>query len=870
MEEPHVHCMSCVSRRCMMRPEPGVSCDLITCPLVCGAVFHICKMQEHRFLCPLERVPCLNCSFGCPFVLARCKMAEHLEVCPAGVVCCTMEWNRWPVNDEDYRSYERLSRDAEEVEQLDMALALQDQRTMLASLKLVSMAPTSGTEKKTTSEKLETNLDLQSSAAPVTDGAQELSSACSSKDRIANGVSGQKEERYCELYQNTVETTKSLAAALSVLINRNASTETDCTNRGESAIHPEQNGECGNTIGMREDVGSSCDRIANGVSGLNEELQPQQHQTLMELGRSLASALGALGEAVTGIEPINGAVIETSSQRNGELHQTDTLDSASASVKDSTSGFEEELGAFGGADNGDTSSVIFDKNGCMEFSSEAPDEAPDEADSASLGATGEQGLISRVQLSSDRPRDESETQPVKLNSTDHQSLEPSDSWEFIGPLIPHRPEVRHDLVPILSLEPSGSQPPPLQQPPCAPAFAVPRDGSLPSMVLDFEDRAFEKKLQNLQLLRSFMPLALNGRKGPFPETLHHHRPRCKMEDKAVDTSDLEQEPPNDPMGLGEIDFTAAALLFCLEESPRARRISDTVYSFGGSRVDFGTQTFTFPAAILATSTMVGEVASASACDRAAPRLSQPSPFCTLRLDLTLEQLVPRTRWAPREGSMFTFECGQLFRREEFLSHFRNVHGDIHAGLNGWMEHRCPLAYYGCTYSQRRFCPSSQGARVIHDRHLRSFGVQPRPSEPVTTHNIDHISGLPFEVLQHVARFLDGFSLCQLSMVSRTMRDVCASLLQTRGMVVVVWEKRQCPDGTQTWQIKDKVWRFSTAFSPVNSWKFADIASMADHLKRCPYNEVHRQVEAVPLPCMCTTRELTRDGRSLRSVLKPVL
>ncbi|KAL1251104.1 hypothetical protein QQF64_018900 [Cirrhinus molitorella] len=69
--------------------------------------------------------------------------------------------------------------------------------------------------------------------------------------------------------------------------------------------------------------------------------------------------------------------------------------------------------------------------------------------------------------------------------------------------------------------------------------------------------------------------------------------------------------------------------------------------------------------------------------------------------------------------------------------------------------------------------------------------------------------------------------------------------------------------------KSQVWRFSTAFSPVNRWEFADISSMADHLKRCPYNEVLRQVEAVPLPCMCTTRELTRGGRSLRSVLKPV-
>ncbi|XP_051515739.1 F-box only protein 30b isoform X2 [Myxocyprinus asiaticus] len=772
MEEPHVHCVSCISRRCMVKPEPGTSCDLITCPLVCGAVFHGCKAVEHKLLCPLERVPCLNHSIGCPFTLARDQMAEHLEVCPAGVVCCTMEWNRWPVNDEDYRSYERLSQEADEVEQLDMALALQDQRTMLASLKLVSLAPTSGPEKKTLaagqSEKPGIVSFVQAPSVHMETVEMEPSTAGCSKDKITNGINRLNEERCSELYQTTVETTKNLAAALNVLIHLNSS-ERDCTTTNSSAARPECNGEL-------QDTGFICDKIANGVTGLKEELQPQQHQTLMDIGRSLASALGALGDAVNGSEPISVSKVK--------------------------------------------------KNDCK-----------DEAHHHIMEATQEH----------------------------LQCPESRGSWELVGPLIPHRPEFRHDQHSFLIQE---TQAPLLQPPIHAQVLTVQRDSALPVMALDFEDRAFERKLQNLQLLRNFMPLALNGQKGSFTDGIPYRHSYCKMEDKAVDTSDLDQEPQDDPMGLSEIDFTAAALLFCLEESPRARRISDTVYAFGGTRVDFGTQTFSFPAAILATSTMVGEVASASACDRAAPRLSQPSPFCTLRLDLTLEQLVPRPSWAPREGSMFTFECGQLFRREEFLSHFRNVHGDIHSGLNGWMEHRCPLAYYGCTFSQRRLCPSTKGSKIVHDRHLRSFGVQ-LVSEPVTEPKCDHLSGLPFEVLQHVARFLDGFSLCQLSMVSRTMRDVCASLLQTRGMVVVQWEKKQYSDGRRSWQIKDKVWRFSTAFSPVNSWEFADIYSMADHLKCCPYNEVLRQVEAVPLPCMCTTRELTRDGRSLRSVLKPV-
>lgn len=752
----------------MVKPEPGTSCDLITCPLVCGAIFHSCKAIEHKLLCPLERVPCLNHSIGCPFTLARGQMAEHLEVCPAGVVCCTMEWNRWPVNDEDYRSYERLSQEADEVEQLDMALALQDQRTMLASLKLVSLAPTSGPEKKTKavgqSEKPGLDSVAQTPCVQVETIEMEPTAGCS-KDKISNGINGLKEEHYGELYQTTVETTKSLAAALNVLLTTNA-----------SAVLPERNGELHENVRTREDAGFSCDKIASGVNGLKEDLQPQQHQKLMELGRNLACALGALGDVVKGTEPISGLIVN----ENGKLNQSESSESPDVDMKDVTSEVDGEPGAVGGFDGLETT-----LDGLAH-------EAAGEHCPVMLGDIDGQGFCNGSHSVVDHI--------IESTTEHHQNQESQGSWEFVGPLIPHRPEIRHDQHAFLIQEASGSQAPLLQQPIHAQTLTVQRDSM---MALDFEDRAFERKLQNLQLLRNFMPLALNGRKGSFTEMFPHRNPRCKMEDKAVDTSDLDQEPVDDPMGLGEIDFTAAALLFCLEESPRARRISDTVYAFGGTRVDFGTQTFSFPAAILATSTMVGEVASASACDRAAPRLSQPSPFCTLRLDLTLEQLVPRPSWAPREGSMFTFECGQLFRREEFLSHFRNVHGDIHSGLNGWMEHRCPLAYYGCTYSQRRFSPSTQGSKVVHDRHLRSFGVKPI-SEPVIEPKCDHLSGLPFEVLQHVARFLDGFSLCQLSMVSRTMRDVCASLLQSRGMVVVQWEKKQYLDGRRTWQIKDKV------------------------------------------------------------------
>lgn len=44
---------------------------------------------------------------------------------------------------------------------------------------------------------------------------------------------------------------------------------------------------------------------------------------------------------------------------------------------------------------------------------------------------------------------------------------------------------------------------------------------------------------------------------------------------------------------------------------------------------------------------------------------------------------------------------------------RNIHSDIQMGVNGWFEQRCPLAYLGCTYSQKRFQPSTHEANVTY-------------------------------------------------------------------------------------------------------------------------------------------------------------
>ncbi|CAL8317079.1 unnamed protein product [Merluccius merluccius] len=742
----HDHCASCVNQRCTTGPRPGSSCGFAACALACGAAFHACKGAEHRLLCPLERVPCLNRAFGCPLALPRHRMAAHLEVCPAGLVCCTMEWNRWPGGGGGGIG----GAEEEEPEQLDMALALQDQRTLLESLKVVATVPTAEMETVAARTKVRSaaSSDSPESASAEASPSFEhlprpspgLAPPGSAKQRIANGINGLTEEHYGQLYEATVETARSLAAALDLLHGANAPERgTPCTLRG----------------GERES-GAARGQLTNGLDA--------------------EDAAAAEADAVAGVR---------------EQCHCDSCLTANA----------------------------------RHLAARLPGEP-------SPGTTG---------------------------SAARQGQDQMDTSSFPPP--PHGENFKAwRLAPY--------------DPPCTPHVSPGIAQRAGHMILEdrglvvLEDRGTDLRFHRHQVFRHGVGpfMASAGRRGPLPDRSHPTSPPA-VEDRAVDTSDLEQETAVDPMGLGEVDPVAAALLFCLEESRECRRISDRV-RVDGRRVDVGTQTFTFPVAILVTDTRVGDMASASACDHAAPQLSCPGPLRTLRLGLE----VPHGRYLPCYQHTFSFVCGQAFRRDQFSWHSANVHADIHAGLSGWMERRCPLAYYGCTFSQRRLCPAGPvGARVVHDGRLRSFGVRPHgpggAPPPRGSPPSDRLTGLPMEVLWHIAGFLDSFSLCQLSVASRGMRDVCASLLQTRGVVELQWERRQGPppDCTVSWRVKNKVWRFSTAFSAVPKWRFSELPSMSDHLRKCRFNTPEPVTEPVPLPAMCTAR----DRHSLRRLLRPV-
>uniref|UniRef100_H3DFC2 F-box protein 40, tandem duplicate 1 n=1 Tax=Tetraodon nigroviridis TaxID=99883 RepID=H3DFC2_TETNG len=626
----HVHCDSCYSRRCRARVEVSVCCAVIPCRLHCGAIFHLCKEEDHMLLCPNVRVPCVNAGYGCPLQLPRSARAAHLADCPASVVCCSMEWNRWPVNDAhshpNVELHENLLKEREPRGCLDLAMALKDQDCLFHSMKMKKLFP----ELIQTVQKKEEEHNLHNDK----------------ENEDEDGIEAQ--------YELTQE--------------------------------------------EREAIASS--------SAVNAELL--ENYNVWERMFSMA------------------------------------------------------------------------KSGCKQT-----EEAAMEGSGQQAARQGNKALTT---LAEEDPEDTGAAAPRNHSG---------------GPKSAHTASTkRHSSFPTAKKFDYGHVEP-----------------------------------MKIITVRTFkIPTSFSARQGRIRNPGFY-----KRESVAVDTSDL-------GVGLEEIpvwDEVQAALLCSLEKEQRGHLIAETVFT-DGLLQDEGTQTYSFLSAPFRRSTSLADLTA-----RKPPEV---------HLQLQVEGVTSRHHKA---SSTFTFLCGQMFQRREYGKHYKNIHTDIQMGVNGWFEQRCPLAYLGCTFSQKRFQPSTHEANVTYNKDLGCFCLHPNitvsanaASQQLKSPQMlrwsgggeDSLSSLPYEVLCHVATFLDSLSLSQLALVSRLMRQVCSSLLQQRGMVTLRWERKTYSHGRAKWRVKHKVWQFSTMFSPVETWCFHDIPSISEHLKVCSYNERAPRTERIRLPC----------------------
>uniref|UniRef100_A0A3B3W234 F-box protein 40 n=1 Tax=Poecilia latipinna TaxID=48699 RepID=A0A3B3W234_9TELE len=585
----HLHCDSCYSRRCRAPVEPSASCALLPCRLLCGAVFHLCKEEEHLLLCPNVRVPCLNAQYGCPVQLPRSSRAAHLQVCPASVVCCSMEWNRWPSNIACSQPHtellENLLRERERFGCLDLAMALQDQDALFHSIKMKKLFP----------------------------------------ELIQTAEEEAKEEQRDKIWEAVN------------MINVNFPDE----KQDEDEEDYEENQPV-----LSQAEREAIARASEVDAGLLENYNAWERMFSMEMGGCRESE----GTAGAGRGQARG---KGRGKSLGSLKEEEeaTCDGAAAS----------------------TSSAC----------------------SSSL------------------------TGKPKKKSFVYGKLEP---------------------MKIITV------------------------------------RTFK------------IPTSFTARQGRIRNPGFY-----KRENKAVDTSDLGVAPGDMPVW----EEVQASLLCSLERERRGHLIAESTSS-DSLLMDEGTQTYSFLSAPFRRNTSLADLTAGKPLE--------------LHLQLQVESVTSRQNKA---SSAFTFLCGHTFQRTEYGKHFKNIHSDIQMCVNGWFEQRCPLAYMGCTYKKNIF-----------------------------SHKF---ISLPYEVLCHMASFLDSQSLSQLALVSRLMRQVCSSLLQDRGMVTLRWERTSSSHGRAKWRVTHRVWQFSSLFSPVDAWSFRDVPSISEHLKVCPYNEVESKTEKIRLP-----------------------
>ncbi|CAB1418255.1 unnamed protein product [Pleuronectes platessa] len=656
-ERQHVHCDSCYSRRCRAQVEVSVCCALIPCRLHCGALFHLCKEEDHLLLCPKVRVPCLNSGFGCPVQLPRSSQAAHLQVCPASVVCCSMEWNRWPTHDAhsypNTELHENLLREREQGGCLDLAMALKDQDRLFHSMKMKKLFPElvqSEEEEEIKEERREEERrrERQKKASLVKEAAEKEARAPTWESFVTFNIQDQDEDEV------EVENDQLL------------------TQEEREAIA----------------TASSID------ADLLENYRAWEHMFSMERGGCREAGEEAVGGRGQGPAKGLGALIEEDA--------ADMCVGAAAS------------------------------NTCKQVSGAATS---------------------------------SSSSSVKLTKENYV-------YEYVEPM-------------------------------------------------------------KIITVRTFnVPTSFSAKQGRIRNPGFYRR-----ESRAVDTSDLGVTLKDMPVW----EEIQASLLCSLEREQRGHLIAESACS-DGLLLDEGTQTYNFLSAPFQRNTSLAH-------------LTDGKPL-ELHLQLQVESVTSRHHKA---SSAFTFLCGHTFQRREYGKHYKNIHSDIQMGVNGWFEQRCPLAYLGCTYSQRRFQPSTHEASVTFKPPSHWMMLPNRPGALQTPYPPQRgrggraggeeasLGSLPYEVLCHVASFLDSLSLSQLALVSRLMRQVCSSLLQDRGMVTLHWERTSDPHGGARWRVKETVWQFSTLFSPVDAWSFRDVPSISEHLKLCPYYTTESRTDKVQLP-----------------------
>ena len=222
--------------------------------------------------------------------------------------------------------------------------------------------------------------------------------------------------------------------------------------------------------------------------------------------------------------------------------------------------------------------------------------------------------------------------------------------------------------------------------------------------------------------------------------------------------------------------------------------------------------------------------------------------CSLILDLNFDSIA---FFQPKPTQMFTFRCAQEFRRDEYQAHYHNIHSDIMGSLSGWMERRCPLWQYGCPAVFTRIHPFPVGSKIVYSPLLESFGhLMVRLDNVAESKSGFPLMNLPTELIERVVEQLDNFTVNIVALTCKKLRNIVSRLLNSRGLVSLVWKRVEQDGGDDSDQGKDFTdksvqchrwivgryrWFFSNSIHEINRWRLMDEGQMLNHLQKCPFN-----------------------------------
>ncbi|CAH8522535.1 unnamed protein product [Heterobilharzia americana] len=196
-----------------------------------------------------------------------------------------------------------------------------------------------------------------------------------------------------------------------------------------------------------------------------------------------------------------------------------------------------------------------------------------------------------------------------------------------------------------------------------------------------------------------------------------------------------------------------------------------------------------------------------------------------------------------------YVCGRTVQRTNYGSHYQ-LHSNVQAQLDGWIELRCPLSFLGCKYAVVSLRPNNEYNHLLYNPTLATYTIR-YESENVecnqsifskSTHmKYFDFDKLPTELLIYLSFFLDDMSLLCLSRVSKRLLIIYKNILCARLIVTPQWDKIHFKASDLfSWRITGFLWSFPQRVESIVGWRSAyggsARAKIAAHLTNCHYND----------------------------------